>query len=197
MLASLIVKPNVGAFNAAAGERLKSHQDILLELLDEHGRSLHRLLGRLTRCEHATSDLMQELFIRLSQSGGSARARDLYAYAWRTAMNLAFEWRRRQKITSVPLDQTDLPDESRPGGLAQAMRNEQIERLLEATAKLEEPARSVVVMRFIEQQSYEQIAERLGKKPAHLRSLCSKSLARLRSVLSENDSACGSEWHHD
>ena len=176
---------------------MKSHQDIILDLLDTRGRSLHRLLARLTRCEHATSDLMQELFVRLSQSSGTRQARHLYAYAWRTAMNLAFEWRRRQKITLSPLEQTDLPDNSQPSALGQMIRDEQIERLLEATSKLDEPARSVVVMRFIEQQSYEQIAERLGKKPAHLRSLCSKSLARLRSVLSENDSACGSEWHHD
>ena len=112
-------------------------------------------------------------------------------------MNLAFEWRRRQKIAPGPLEQTDLPDESRPSTLGQMIRNEQIERLLEATSKLDEPARSVVVMRFIEQESYERIAERLGKNPAHMRSLCSKSLSRLRNTLLERDSACGSEWHHD
>jgi len=186
------LKPNVEVFNAQAGERLKNRQDIVLELLDRHGKSLHRLLARLTRCEHATSDLMQELFVRLSQSNGTRQARDVYAYAWRTAMNLAFEWRRQRKIRLSPLDQTDLPDESRPSVLRQMIRDEQIEYLLEATSKLDEPARSVVVMRFIEQESYERIAERLGKNPAYLRSLCSKSLSRLRGLLSERDSARGS-----
>ncbi len=33
------------------------------------------------------------------------------------------------------------------------------------------------------QESYEKISERLGKKPAHLRSICSKSLAQLRKYL--------------
>jgi hypothetical protein len=64
-------------------------------------------------------------------------------------MNLAFEWRRRQKIMLSPLEPTDLTDESRPSALGQMIQNEQIERLLEATSKLDEPARSVVIMRFM------------------------------------------------
>lgn len=171
---------------------MKNRQDIVLDLLERHGRSLHRLLARFTRCEHATGDLMQELFLRLSQSEGTAKARDLYAYAWRTATNLAFEWRRRQRIKLNRLDDKEPLDESRLPALGRMIRDEQIERLLEATSRLDELARNVVIMRFIEQESYEQIAERLGKNPAHLRSLCSKSLARLRDILSERNSARGS-----
>jgi RNA polymerase sigma-70 factor (ECF subfamily) len=171
---------------------LKNRQDIVLELLDRHGRSLHRLLARLTRCKHATGDLMQELFLRLSQAEGTDQAHDLYAYAWRAAANLAFEWRRRQKIRLSPLDDRDPLDESRLPALGRMIRDEQIERLLQATSRLDELARNVVIMRFVEQASYEQIAERLGKNPAYLRSLCSKSLARLRDMLSERDSAQGS-----
>lgn len=170
---------------------MKNRQDIVLELLDRHGRSLHRLLARLTRCEHATGDLMQELFLKLSQSDGTAKAQDPYAYAWRTAANLAFEWRRRQKIKLSPLNENEPLDESRPA-LERMIRDEQIERLLEATSQLDEPARNVVVMRFIEQKSYDQIAGQLSKNPAHLRALCSKSLARLRNILSEQDSTRGS-----
>jgi RNA polymerase sigma-70 factor (ECF subfamily) len=171
---------------------LKHHQDTVLDLLERHGGSLLRLLARLTRCEHATGDLMQELFLRLSQSEGAARARDLYAYAWRAAANLAFEWRRRQRIKLSPLEDREPLDESRLPALAQMVRDEQIERLLRATARLDELARNVVVMRYIEQASYEQIAARLDKNPAYLRSLCSKSLVRLRDMLSERDSARGS-----
>ena len=166
---------------------MKQHQELVLELLDQHGRSLHRLLARLTRCEQATADLMQDLFIKLSQADGAAHARNLYAYAWKSAANLAFEWRRRQKVNWSPLDKDAHLDESCSPALGRIIRDEQLERVLEATSKLDEPARSVVIMRFIEQQTYEQIALRLGKDPNYLRSLCSKSLAHLRDVCCEQD----------
>jgi RNA polymerase sigma factor (sigma-70 family) len=166
---------------------VKPHQELVLQLLDQHGRSLHRLLARLTRCEQATADLMQDLFIRLSQAEGAADARNLYAYAWKSAVNLAFEWRRRQRAAMGPLDEEAHIDESASPAIGRMIRAEQIERVLAATARLDEPGRSVIIMRYIEQQSYEQIALRLGKDPGYLRALCSKSLAQLRDTCREQE----------
>lgn len=166
---------------------MKQHQELVLQLLDQHGRSLHRLLARLTRCEQATADLMQDLFLKLSQAEGAAHARNLYAYAWKSAANLAFEWRRRQRANASPLDEDAHIDESCSPPLGQVIREEQLERVLAATARLNEPGRSVIIMRYIEQQSYEQIALRLGEDPNYLRSLCSKSLARLRQACGEKE----------
>jgi RNA polymerase sigma factor (sigma-70 family) len=162
-------------------------QEIVVQLLDQHGRSLHRLLARLTRCEQATADLMQDLFVKLSQADGAAHARNLYAYAWRSAVNLAFEWRRRRRANVGPLDEDAHVDESCSPPLGRMILEEQLERVLAATARLDEPGRSVIIMRYIEQQSYEQIALRLGKDPNYLRSLCSKSLAQLRDTCREKD----------
>ncbi len=166
---------------------MKPHQELVLQLLDQHGRSLHRLLARLTRCEQATADLIQDLFLRLSQAEGAAHARNLYAYAWKSAVNLAFEWRRRQHATVGPLDEEAHVDESASPAIGQMIREEQIERVMAATAQLDEPGRSVIIMRYIEQQSYDQIALRLGKDPGYLRSLCSKSLAQLREICCERE----------
>ncbi len=159
---------------------LEQRQEKVLELLNTHGRRLHRLLARLTRSADATSDLMQELFLRLSRSKGLDRARDPYAYAWKAATNLAFEWRRRQKIRVRPLAKAGREEQVEGHPLGSLLREEQLQRVLEATAGLDELARSVVVMRFVEQEPYEQMALRLGRKEAYLRLLCSRALARLR-----------------
>jgi RNA polymerase sigma factor (sigma-70 family) len=63
------------------------------------------------------------------------------------------------------------------------IRDEELEQVLDATSRLSDLARDVVVMRYIEQESYETIAGRLGKKPQHLRSVCAKAMAQLREVL--------------
>lgn len=168
---------------------MEANQAKVLQLLEQHGRSLHGLLGRLTRCEHASSDLMQELFIKLSCSNGFGKALNPYAYAWKTATNLAFGWRRQQKIKFEQFELESLSDESSSAALQLMIRDEEFDLVLGVTAKFNALARNVIVMRFIEQKSYEQIAERLGKKPNHIRSLCSKTLMRLKDILNKHVSA--------
>jgi len=63
------------------------------------------------------------------------------------------------------------------------IRAEELEQVLDATSRLSDLAQDVVVMRYIEQASYEEIGQRLGKKPQHIRSICSKAMAQLREML--------------
>ena len=158
----------------------------VLALLDQHGAALHRLVARITRCEHTTSDLMQELFICLTRSDAFGKASKPYAYAWKAAANLAFDWRRRQKVKLQPLPETSLPDEQSAPALAQMIQEEQFAQVLQCTTKLNELSRHVVIMRYIEQASYEQIAQRLGKDPGHMRTLCSKAISQLRHRLNKH-----------
>ena len=131
---------------------------------------------------------MQELFLRLAGSRGFEKARYPYAFAWRTAANLAFEWRRRRRPTAALPEQAEIPDKS-PTPLGSLLQAERLERVLDAISKLGQLGRHVVVMRFIEQASYDEIAERLGKNPNHVRVLCSKSIKKLRHILDKQDVA--------
>ena len=158
-------------------------QQKILQLLDTSGPRLHRLLARLTRREDAIGDLLQELFIRLWNSKTFDKADDPLAYAYRTAINLAFEWRRRQQIMCQSLEGNRPAGQDNPSALGKMIQAEELEQVLDATSRLSDLARDVVVMRYIEQDSYEVIAERLGKKPQHLRSVCAKAMAQLREVL--------------
>lgn len=162
---------------------MKYRQDKVLKLLDQHGETLHRLLARLTRCEHTTRDLMQELFIKLSTSRGFDKADNPYAYAWKSATNLAFRRHQRKKVNVESFESIQLPQESNHDALTEMIQQEQLQQVLQVTATFKELARNVIVMRFIEQQSYEEIAERLGKNPDYLRSVCSKTLKELRHKL--------------
>ncbi|MHC4659596.1 MAG: RNA polymerase sigma factor [Planctomycetota bacterium] len=164
---------------------MHNRQRKVLELLETSGARLHELLARLTLSEDAVGDLMQELFIRLSNSNGLDKAKDPFAYAHRAAVNLAFEWRRRQKVKYRSLDEDCFPVQTGSSPLRAAIRREELEKLLDATSQLSDLAREVVVMHYIEQESYEEISGRLGKKSHYLRSLSSKALARLRTLLAD------------
>ena len=165
------------------GQFLIERQKKILQLLDMSGERLHRLLARLTRREDVVGDLLQELFIRLWNSKMFDKAENPFAYACRAAINLAFEWRRKQKARCQPLEENCPAAEDGSSTLGKMIQAEELEQVLNATSKLTDLARDVVVMRYIEQESYEDIAQRLGKKPQYMRALCAKAMAQLRELL--------------
>ncbi len=165
---------------------MDKRQENVLQLIETSGDRLYRLLMRITMREDIVGDLMQELFIKLSNSRGFGKAENPFAYAWRAAVNLGFEWRRQQKIKFCTLVEDPPATENRFSPLDEMVRKENIDQVLDATARLSRRAREVVVMHYIDQESYEKIAERLGKQPQYLRSLCSKALARIRRLLKSN-----------
>jgi len=166
---------------------LVERQEKILQLLDTSGPRLHRLLARLTRREDAIGDLLQELFLRLWNSKSFDKAQDPFAYAYRSAINLAFEWRRENKKTCRPLEKDCPGAQDDSSALGKMIRAEELEHVLEATARLKHLARDVVVMRYIQQDSYEEIAERFGKRPQHIRSICAKAMAQLRRCLARQE----------
>ena len=64
---------------------MKNRHDILLQLLEKSGETFYRLLTRLTLREDIAEELMQELFMKLSNSNDLNDVKNLDAYARRAA----------------------------------------------------------------------------------------------------------------
>ena len=164
---------------------MADRQKELLELLDKSGASLYTLLTRLTLREDIAEELMQELFIKLDR-GHFDKIRNQYAYARKTAINLAFEWRRNRKLNSVGLDQISEPASNDSSPLNKLIRTEELEEILNAIGKLNKVPREAFVMRYIQQEPYDFIAEQLDKTVHHVRALCSRTLIRIRYIIERN-----------
>ncbi len=161
----------------------RNRHHALNRLLDARGERLYSLMARLTLRREVATELFQELFVRLGQSPAFAAADDPNAYAFRTAINLVMEWRRKQSrnvMTSMPTDSDVHAVSLEPSPLSRMVRAEQYEQLLNGLSDLTESAGEVFVLRFIEQQSYEEIAGRLGKTPHRVRGLCHTAIRQLR-----------------
>lgn len=164
---------------------MSSRRRELLEVLDKSGPSLYALLTRLTLREDIAEELMQELFIKLSSARNSAAIESWSAYAHRAAVNLAFDWRRRQKRVPLSLEQVGERASPDSSPLRKLIQSEEIEQTLDAIGRLKKEPRQALVLRYIQQQSYEHIAEQLGRTPHQVRALCSKALNRLRAILKQ------------
>lgn len=169
----------------------------LLDLLETTGPRLHVLLVRLTLREDVAEDLMQELFLKLSQANGFRQADNPAAYARRAAVHLAFDWRRRQARDCLPGPSSKEREADGPLPADRLIQREEYERVLASMDKLSELGRDVLLLRFLEQESFEAIARQLGKTPHQVRALCHKAIARLRSLLAEDPAELtGKEIRH-
>ena len=166
---------------------MSDRQTELLDLLDQNGARLHALLTRLTLREDVAEELMQELFIKLSSARDQGGIDCWYAYARRTAINLAFDWRRRQAVRrSTSLDRLVERASDQGAPLGRLIQAEEIERVLAAIGRLHGASREVFVMRYVQQEPYEVIAEQFGKTVHQVRALCFRAMSRLRDVLARN-----------
>ena len=155
--------------------------------MDKSGADLYALLTRLTLREDVAEELMQELFIKLNNSRGTANAANLKAYAHRSAINLAFDWRRSQKRKIPATRRFSEPESSEDSPLGRLIHSEELAETLDAVGRLKKSSREVLVMRYLQQESYDNIAEQLGKTPHQVRALCSRAIRNLRNILDSNN----------
>jgi RNA polymerase sigma-70 factor (ECF subfamily) len=164
----------------------------LLELLEKFGAGLHALLTRLTLREDVAEELMQDLFLKLNGAKDQGRIDCWYAYARRTAINLAFDWRRRQATRrACSLDMLSERASDTDGPLGKLIVSEELEQIFAAIDRLNGTSREVFVMRYIQQSSYEEIAEEIGKTVHQARALCFRAMSTLRDVLGCDPSLAG------
>lgn len=177
---------------------MNGRQTELLDLLETSGANLHVLLTRLTLREDVAEELMQDLFLKLYGAKAQGGIDCWYAYARRTAINLAFDWRRRQatrRACSLDAASQCASDDAAP--LSRLIESEELEQVLNAIDQLSGASREVLVMRYIQQDSYEEIAAQLGKTVHQARALCFKAISALRDVLGcDHSPAEGKEVQH-
>ncbi|MGH2723252.1 MAG: SigE family RNA polymerase sigma factor [Actinomycetota bacterium] len=142
---------------------------------DEYARIV-RTAYLITGDREEAMDLAQEAFGRAFARWKVVSQLDRPgAWLQRVVANLALSWRRRRRVrTRADLEVPDAPT-----------ADDAHLELLEALTSLTPAQRSAVVLRYYADQSVDQTARALGKKPGTVRALTSQGLARLREFLRE------------
>jgi RNA polymerase sigma-70 factor (sigma-E family) len=140
---------------------------------------LFRTAWLLAGDRHHAEDLVQETLARMFRAWrGLERIENPGAYAQTVLVRTFISQRRRRSSTERPTDQ--LPD-SPTGEVDQALRV----ALLAALAELAPLDRAVLVLRYFEDRSVEQVAHDLGRSPGAIRNRTSRALDRIRAVLGD------------
>ncbi len=158
----------------------------IVELLDAHGPRLHAWLARATARHAAAEDLLQELFLRLLCSKAFENAPNPEAYLVRSAINIAFDWRKSAaKTNGLMALNADVADQAgKP--IDALIETERVQHVLAAMDALSERDRELLCVRYLDESTYESIAELYETSAHRFRSRCAKAVARLRKVLESN-----------
>lgn len=187
---------------ARGGER--EAVSILLVLAEPYVRAfIERRWSDEMRDFEAVDDLVQRTFQNAWQSLQQFRAEDwkgfrgwLYGIARnriRYASRHYFAGRRRHRRAALPADDGDTTAARVLERLARSARSpgsmvgeqEQVARLREAIGVLSPVQQQILHLRFVELQTFEDMAPLVGKSPVALRQAASRALRFLRSLLDE------------
>jgi len=151
--------------------------------LKEHAEFLRNLALGLVRDEHDADDLVQETFAAALAAQGVPRG-DLRGWLVGVVRNLASNFRRREGRRRRR-EQRVARSEPVSGSGADAQVIEARLVLSQGVAKLPEPARSMIMLRYYDGKSAAEIGERHGVTAKTVRVHLRRGLARLREHLKQ------------
>jgi RNA polymerase sigma-70 factor, ECF subfamily len=149
-------------------------------------RHIYYLIGD----RHEAADLANETFLRAWKVIGKYEDRGLPIENWllKIGHNLAIRHLRQRRPTSnIENLSLEVREDTLPEAVAETATEADI--LREAILQLPQPYRQVIVWRFIESMSYDEVQMMLGKSYGAIRVLQYRALLRLREILERSESA--------
>jgi RNA polymerase sigma-70 factor (ECF subfamily) len=186
-----------GVEHAEAGfiERLRARDLAAFEeLVARFERAVYGLCFRLLGDAEDARDAAQETFLKVYRGLGGFRAQSglktwIYRIAINQAMNQQRWWRRRHRDETISLDLTRGDSETTIGSMlaghasspeALAIQSECEGRIMRALGEIRQEYRIALVLREIEELSYEEIAVTLGISIGTVKSRIARGREELR-----------------
>ena len=169
--------------------------DAFEELVSHYERSVHSLCFRLLGDPEEARDAAQETFLKIYRGLGSFRGEcGLKTWIYRIAINQAMNqkrwWRRRHRDETISLELSRSSESDLTVGSSlqsnsaspedAAIEHEREETIMSALAQLKTEYRIVLVLREIEELSYEEIAATLSISIGTVKSRIARGRDELR-----------------
>ena len=154
---------------------------IFRQWTDEYQDPVWSLALYLLRDRAEAEDVVQEAFIRLWQHRESVSGGRVRPWLLRVTRNLCLDRLRKRRPEVEIEDQHALSE-----GPAEGLQNSQLGlRLKSALARLAEPYRSLVILRDVQQGSYEDVARATGLSMPQVKTYLHRARKQLREHLLE------------
>jgi RNA polymerase sigma-70 factor (ECF subfamily) len=165
-------------------QAIRHDSEAFAALYDLHVVRVYRHIYYIINDQKEAEDLTAQTFLQAWEAIGRFRPRGAPFASWllRIAHNLAVSHLRARK-GDTQLHES-LVDDGLPGNPeAVAERQAEGERVRRAVLRLGDDQRQVIMLRFIEELDYREVAEILGKSVAAVRVIQHRALCALRKIM--------------
>ncbi len=156
----------------------------LATLVEQYQYRLVRYLVSLSGRRDGVDDLVQETWLRVLERGGSYDGRSRFEpWFFRVARNIALDSLRKRPMLSLDSEEEEgrpAPSCGAPSPYALAARTQDAERLAHSLQALDPVYREVLVLRFQEELSLQEISTIVGAPVSTVASRIYRGLATLR-----------------
>lgn len=164
----------------------KGDSDAFRLLVEEYQTAVYRLALRMCG-ESGAEDAAQEAFVAAWRGLPRFRGECKFStWLYRLTTNAAIDYLRREQKqrTEGDVDDLSLADDS-PSPQEQAERSETQQRVRKALAALSDEHRQILLLRYMQELDYGEIAQALHISEGTLKSRINRAKARLRELLAQ------------
>ena len=158
--------------------------EAIARLVEGH-REFLSFLERRVESREAAEDILQAAFVRGLERGAGVDDEKVVAWFYRVLRNAVIDHYRTRKVTAA-LEDVKLSDpghaETVENGIDSAVEMQSIKAALQT---LTDDQRQVLLLKFIDEMSNEEIARYLGKREGAIRALQMRGLKALSKRLAE------------
>ena len=167
--------------DSLAGRLRAGDHSAAVELVDLYYKQIYLFMRRLGHDRQASEDLTQESFFNAWQHIGQLRdGKALNGWMYRIAANVSkLYWRKHKDRKTAAFEGFDVPDSTNAGD-DKVERNEQLEHLKNAVARLSVKLRQTIVLHYIQQLTIAESADAAGIRQGTFKSRLNRALAALR-----------------
>lgn len=169
---------------------LAGDREAYASLVDAHKGAVYNLAYRMTGNSHDAEDLAQEAFLRAySKLWRYDPSRPFFTWLYTIVLNLTRNHLKKSNRTEVAFDEWSHAgegegEEGNPGGPEdQVIDNEQHRHLQKSLMALPEDMREAVILRFIQDHSFEEVALIMGVSLSAAKMRVYRGLERLREIM--------------
>jgi RNA polymerase sigma-70 factor (ECF subfamily) len=164
---------------------IKGDGDAFGQLYTRYLDSIYRYVYFRVGDEAEAEDLTEEVFIRAWEALPGYKVREFPFTSWlyRIAHNLIVDYHRRSKAGPL-INVDDIPEISGSQSPERLLEDAQTQhKLAEAIRQLSDDEQQVIVLRYIEGLSHDEVAAAIGKSNEASRVIQHRALARLQGLL--------------
>lgn len=152
------------------------------ELVRLHERTVYNLCLRFMRDPHAAEDMAQDAFLKAYRRIRTFRGHSAFAtWLYRLTVNTCLdELAKRKRRRTYTLEEVPAPAEA---SVSAPERMETAAIIRDCVAKLPERDAMVISLYYLEEESYERIAAKLGLPMGTLKTWLHRARKRLRTIV--------------